>query len=263
MHFAQKLLWYTHHSGSLTQVWQFTFAGSGASKYSTELLELACGFLYEFPPALQNALLNNWLCNFSGLPGCWFAMDLMQEHHIRELKDKSQRSDEDFDSNFFQNVVSRNVRWFTQVRSTVNKAANLQDRSATHSSTKRHGTANRLRTALEREHVHHFVRGRSYGWVVQDDFTAGFNVLPAKLTRFLRQTISDRPGTGLDAPNDSQTAQEEQADLEQVEGEEAEALGEAEDSSMLPTPSMVVDGQLVTGDVADDLLDEDPSFDVV
>ncbi|KAG8722535.1 hypothetical protein FRC09_006111 [Ceratobasidium sp. 395] len=37
--------------------WLFTFTGSGAAKYATELLELSAGFLYEFPPELQEALM--------------------------------------------------------------------------------------------------------------------------------------------------------------------------------------------------------------
>ncbi|KAF8605760.1 hypothetical protein BDV93DRAFT_438162, partial [Ceratobasidium sp. AG-I] len=236
-------------------VWQFTFAGSGASKYMTELLELACGFLYEFPPALQRALMNNWLCNFSGLPGCWFPMDLMQEHHIRELKDKSQRSDKDFDSRFFQDVVSRNVCWFTRIRSIINKAAKLQDRSSTHGSTKRQGTANQLRRALERERIHYFVRGRSHGWAVQDDSVEGFNVLPPKITRFLRQTMPRGPSADCEVLESQESAQEEYKSPGHIAPEEAEDLGEPDGTNALPAPAMVVAGQFVVGEPADDALD--------
>ncbi|QRW11529.1 transmembrane protein [Ceratobasidium sp. AG-Ba] len=121
------------------KVWLFTFTGSKASKYATELLELACGFIYEFPPELKNTLMKNWLCNITGLPGCWFLMDLMQEHNILKLKTKSQRRDEDFDGPFFQDVVSRNVQWFRRMKSVVNEAVHLQDRSNSHGSAKQQG----------------------------------------------------------------------------------------------------------------------------
>ncbi|KAG8723858.1 hypothetical protein FRC09_001437 [Ceratobasidium sp. 395] len=224
-------------------VWLLTFTGSKASKYATELLELACGFLYEFPPELQNALKNNWLCNLSGLPGCWFAMDLMQEHNIRELKTKSQRRDEDFDGSFFQDVVSRNVRWFGRIRSVVNEAVHLQDRSNAHGSAKRQGTAAQLRSVLERERIHCFKPGRTFGWVAKDNLMDGYELLPSKLTRFLRQSLD--PSLPLDedaAPNEPQPLTDAPSD----------------DVEELPMPSMVIAGRFVAGDTPEELQsDED------
>ncbi|KAF7334169.1 hypothetical protein MVEN_02323000 [Mycena venus] len=43
--------------------------------------ELACNFLYEFPLALRNAILNNYLVNTTGLLGHWLELDLLQEHY--------------------------------------------------------------------------------------------------------------------------------------------------------------------------------------
>ncbi|KIP02292.1 hypothetical protein PHLGIDRAFT_79355, partial [Phlebiopsis gigantea 11061_1 CR5-6] len=50
------------------------------SKYTNELLELACNFEFEYSASLKEGILNNWLCNLTGNEGCWFPMDLMQEH---------------------------------------------------------------------------------------------------------------------------------------------------------------------------------------
>ncbi|KAJ7835627.1 hypothetical protein B0H13DRAFT_1913496 [Mycena leptocephala] len=44
-------------------VLRFSFWGAGATNYGNEMLEMACNFLYEFPPALQDAVLNNYLVN--------------------------------------------------------------------------------------------------------------------------------------------------------------------------------------------------------
>ncbi|KAG9090825.1 hypothetical protein FRC06_000864 [Ceratobasidium sp. 370] len=236
--------------------WQFTFTGSGACKYATELLELACGFLYEFPPALQDALKDNWLCNLSGLPGCWFPMDLMQEHNIRELKEKSQRRDQDFDGEFFKNIISRNVRWFTQIKSVVNKSVGLQNRSSAHGSAKRRGTAEQLRTALERNRTHYFVPGRSYGWVAQDDFMVGYAHLPDKLARFLHQSVAADPSDSQEVPK-GMTENVGGGDAEQEIGPMPNELEELADQDMPPLPAMVVEGRFIAGDAPDNELGDE------
>ncbi|KAG8793903.1 hypothetical protein FRC12_001205 [Ceratobasidium sp. 428] len=220
--------------------WQFTFVGGvKGSKYATELLTLSAEFLYEFPPSLQEAVMNNWLCNLSGLPGCWFPMDLMQEHHIRELKTKSQRRDEDFSGEFFQDVVARNVRWFSDIQSAVNLAVGLQDRSAHHSNTKRDGAANRLRIALEQGRIHTFMPGRSHGWVAKDNFVDGIERMPHKLARFLRRSANGHLGVD---PDDMDTVGDEMDEFQSTDVQE-------DMFSQPPLPPMVIDGQLVPGDM--------------
>src|SRR5882724_6138933 len=97
-----------------TKVWTFTFTGSGKNKYSNELLELTCNFEFEYTPALQELVKNNWLCNLSGIEGCWFGLDLLQEKNIKRLKKMAQRRDADFGGSFFQEIVALNVRAFIQ-----------------------------------------------------------------------------------------------------------------------------------------------------
>ncbi|KAI0681879.1 hypothetical protein BC835DRAFT_1248953, partial [Cytidiella melzeri] len=67
-------------------VWTFTFCRCGKSKYTNELLELACNFEYKYSDELKQAVLNDWLCNLTGHKGRWFPMDLMMEHNINLLK---------------------------------------------------------------------------------------------------------------------------------------------------------------------------------
>jgi hypothetical protein len=165
-------------------------------------------------------------------------MDLMQEHHIRELKDKSQRRDEDFDGDFFQKVVSQNVRWFTRARSLVNKAVDLDNRTTSHGRAKRAGTANRLKSSLSSEQAHTFVPGRSYGWIARDDLIAGQRTMPQKIDNFIRRTTRDNP-------QDTETSGAEEGPPEEQE--------DPEGSFNVPAPSMVIAGQFIPGDIPDDL----------
>ncbi|KAG8711444.1 hypothetical protein FRC08_015873 [Ceratobasidium sp. 394] len=214
--------------------WLFSFAGSSKSKYTNELLELACGFLFEFPERLQTALKNNWLCNFSGLQGCWMPFDLMQEHHNRDLKQKVQRRDEDFEGTFFQTVVSRNIRYFMRTRSAVNKSLGLHPTSS-HGSRKNSATLDHLLSSLANERVHSFVEGRTYGYAARDDLAQGRRLMPAKVAAFLHRTA--RPGHVGSAP----------LDVDDDVGD-----GEPQDTSFEPPrPAMLIDGQLVTGDEQD------------
>ncbi|KAH7325535.1 hypothetical protein B0J17DRAFT_534562, partial [Rhizoctonia solani] len=62
------------------KVLRFAFWGGGARNYGNELLELACSQFYEYPAALNSALMNYYLVNPSGLPGHFHECDLLQEH---------------------------------------------------------------------------------------------------------------------------------------------------------------------------------------
>ncbi|QRV85551.1 hypothetical protein RhiJN_27619 [Ceratobasidium sp. AG-Ba] len=192
--------------------------------------------------------MNNWLCNFSGFAGCWFPMDLMQEHNIRELKNKSQRRDEDFEGSFFQKVVSRNTRWLTQIRLTINREVKLEDRSTLHGRAKRSSTLNRLRTMLSTEEVHAFSPGRSFGWLAQDDLTVGRGLMPAKVSLFLRRMLATDPDVPILHVPDNE------AESDKLDADENHEIEEPFDA---PLPPMVMDGQLVLGEDLDEpTLDE-------
>ncbi|KAG8734623.1 hypothetical protein FRC12_018452 [Ceratobasidium sp. 428] len=196
--------------------------------------------------------MDNWLCNLSGLPGCWFPMDLMQEHSIRELKEKSQRRDEDFEADFFQDVISRNVSRFAEIKSIINKSVGLQNRSAAHGSKKSLATATQLRKALETGRTHYFIAGRSYGWCAQDDFGAGFEKLPLKVTQFLRNTcviVGDIPAS---APDNLPTEPTDQGNKGGDEPESEEDLSDELGDLDLPAPVMLVDGRVVIEAAEDD-----------
>ncbi|KAI0702349.1 hypothetical protein BC835DRAFT_1303523 [Cytidiella melzeri] len=104
-------------------VWTFTFCGCGKSKYTNELLELACNFEYEYSDELKQAVLNNWLCNLTGHKGRWFPMDLMMEHNINLLKRMSGQPNTPFGAQFLKEVISLNIRYFLDVKESLHTAA--------------------------------------------------------------------------------------------------------------------------------------------
>ncbi|KAG8700275.1 hypothetical protein FRC09_006067 [Ceratobasidium sp. 395] len=213
-------------------VWQFTFVGSNKSKYANELLNLACNFFFEFPDALQTAIKENWLCNLSGLQGCWMPMDLMQEHHICELKRKVQRRDEDFEGAFFQTVVSRNIRWFAHTRSAVRSSVDLKNATSSHGALKDPATHDRLLRSLSDERIHTFTPGRSFGYRSRDDLLQGRRSMPDKVKHFIRRTMH-QAGAGMASTSLEDT----------VEGDET-----IDNDYEPPVPAMVIDGQLIPGD---------------
>ncbi|CCO36908.1 hypothetical protein BN14_11055 [Rhizoctonia solani AG-1 IB] len=231
------------------QVWLFTFAGSGSSKYTNELLELSAGFIYEFPEELQKAIMNNWLCNFSGNQGSWMPMDLMQEHHIRDLKDKSQHRDQDFEGEFFKKILSRNTRSFAQVRSTMNQALHLKDLSGRHGEAKHLSTRRKLLSTLEAQRIHVLVPGRDYGWKAQDDLMAGKQAMATKVSNFVK-----RPSSSHNSVTQLETSQNDETLEESNNGQnENEGL-----PIIAGAPPVVIDGQLVF-----DYEEEDAAFDQV
>ncbi|KAI0700077.1 hypothetical protein BC835DRAFT_1304258 [Cytidiella melzeri] len=100
-------------------VWVFTFCGSGRSKYTNELLEVACNLEYEYSNELKTAIMNNWLCNLTGDEGHWFPMDLMQEHNINLLKSMSGSRSSPFADPFFKEVISLNIRNFLDIKESL------------------------------------------------------------------------------------------------------------------------------------------------
>jgi hypothetical protein len=48
--------------------------------------------------------------NLTGIEGCWFLMDLMEEHNIKEFKRLAEHQDATFSGEFFQEVVAMNIR---------------------------------------------------------------------------------------------------------------------------------------------------------
>ncbi|KAJ8473854.1 hypothetical protein ONZ45_g16144 [Pleurotus djamor] len=94
---------------------RFFFWGSGSTNYGNELLELACSFMYEYPPALITAIMNNCLVNPSGKVGHFQELDFLQEHFNRFIRTMYNSRNLDFDSSFIQEIAL-NINGFSQMR---------------------------------------------------------------------------------------------------------------------------------------------------
>ncbi|TFY76680.1 hypothetical protein EWM64_g7330 [Hericium alpestre] len=189
-------------------VWVFTFAGSGRHKYTNELLELTCNFEFEYSPELCKAILNNWLCNLSGIDGCWFPMDLLMEKLIRQLKKMSERSDATFGGKFYRDVVSRNVRALLDTMAAMLEAIGLAEHGGTH-------------------------HRRTLGHVARDDWAAGDIRLGdgKRIKEYIERTLRDAGNIHGD--------EESSAKLEH---------DEYDPEQLILLPNMLINGELVAGD---------------
>ena len=160
----------------LSQVWTFTFCGSGRSKYTNELLEVACNFEYEYSEHLRNGTMKNWLCNLTRRDGCWFPMDLMQEHGIRQLKAMTPKAQDDpFGNDHFKNIVSWNIGNFVDVKASMRTNVGLGQKSGAHRRKKQTLALKRLRERMSESQLHKFVRGRLQEHQAENNFANGYH----------------------------------------------------------------------------------------
>ncbi|KZV59150.1 hypothetical protein PENSPDRAFT_595952 [Peniophora sp. CONT] len=170
-------------------IWVFTFAGSGKTKYTNELLELACNFEFEFTPQLKAIILDNWLVNITGWPGHWFPGDLLVEKHIKQLKKLAQRSDKTFGSFFFRRVVALNVRHLIDGTARLRAAVGLRPRTQLHRRKQQDTAMNELQRKFNEHKTHLFRPGRAYGFRAADNLAVGFNKLAADDEKRIRDFI--------------------------------------------------------------------------
>jgi hypothetical protein len=93
---------------------------------------LACNFEYEYSQELQELILNNWLVNLSGIEGCWFLMDLMEEHNIKQLKKLAECCDTTFSGQFFQDVIAMNICALLKANDSIQGAVCLGHQGGSH-----------------------------------------------------------------------------------------------------------------------------------
>jgi hypothetical protein len=93
---------------------------------------LACNFESEYSQELQELILNNWLVNLSGIESCWFLMDLMEEHNIKQLKKLAEHRDATFSGEFFQDVIAMNIRALLKANESIQEAVRLGHQGGLH-----------------------------------------------------------------------------------------------------------------------------------
>ncbi|CAK5272580.1 unnamed protein product [Mycena citricolor] len=170
------------------KVLQFSFWGAGSTNYGNELLELACNFLYEFPPELMEAVLNNYLVNTLGLPGHWLELDLLQEHHNFWIKRLFNSKSQDFDSKHLSEAVSLNIHGFSELRKSFPETFGLKPNSGIHAKSDTSSDINALGFHYQADNILRYIPGRN-GHVVPNEFIVGRQILAGgKLAEFLERT---------------------------------------------------------------------------
>ncbi|GBE85253.1 hypothetical protein SCP_0704400 [Sparassis crispa] len=223
---------------NVMSVWTFTFAGSGKSKYTNELLELTCNFEFEYSDELKKAILNNWLCNLSGIEGCWFPMDLMQEKNIKQLKKMSQRADVTFGGPFFRDVIALNIRAFLESMASMKAGVRLLDHGGSHRRDQKEAAMKELARHIAEQGLHRFRVGRTSTHAAQDDFEVGYQRLVdgKRIKDFVARTLRDAGAIHGDEDLDTNAV-----------ASNPDITSGREDSDIPSLPSVLVNGQLIHG----------------
>jgi hypothetical protein len=173
---------------------------------------------------------NNLLCNLSGIEGCWFGLDLLQEKNIKRLKKMAQRRDADFGGSFFQEIVALNVRAFIQATDSMNTAVCLTQKGGAHRRTKKMAAMKELATSMQNQQLHRFCEGRTWGYEASDDFEKGYSLLIKKIPEFISRTLKDAGAIHADGDVDPDMP---------------------DNSDDAPMPNMMLHGSLMAGDEID------------
>ncbi|KAG8780720.1 hypothetical protein FRC12_022648 [Ceratobasidium sp. 428] len=199
---------------------RFSFWGSGAKNYGSEMLELASGFLYEFPSKLKEALLNNWLVNPSGLPGHWQECDFFQEHSNKAIKVVFNSKNSEWDSRFLRHAVSVNIGGLSRLRANMLQFLGLRSPGSGRARPDYSADINVLASHYLREQAFTLQLGRRQDVLAPDMFGNGIDKLDSgALKKFLSRTTVIRGGRS-EAPvaDTSEDTQDENVDIELNEG---------------------------------------------
>jgi hypothetical protein len=119
-------------------------------------------------------------------------MDQMQEHNIKLLKKASQRRDTSFSDNFYQNIVSYNIRAFAKASETMKSTVGVRKTGGRHKWQRKEAVLKELANTMKEQQFHKFRGGRDFGRAANDDFTAGYVKLSGgKVNDFIKRTLAD------------------------------------------------------------------------
>ncbi|KAG9089021.1 hypothetical protein FS749_001680 [Ceratobasidium sp. UAMH 11750] len=218
----------------MIKLFWFLFWGSGAPNYGNELLELASNFLYEYPDALKETVLNNYLVNPSGLPGRWQECDFFQEHSNKAIKTVFNPKNSDWDSHFLRSSVSVNIGGLARLRDAMIEFLGLGKVGRGRSRPDLTADINVLASHYLEAHMFEFSPGRRQEYVSPDMFEDGLNKLEhGALKSFLERTAVSRAGQ----------AYEETGDVEETE----------ENIEIPDRPLIMEDGDLIQGEPNEDM----------
>lgn len=179
----------------------FIFPAAGATNYTTEALEHACHFFYEFPEKLKLAVMNNYLVNPTGLIFGWYEHDLLQEHHNFWIKRVFNIKNLTFDSVFLRDTVALNIRKFGDLRERFYGMLGLGQRRSTRVKAQVEADIKVLASTFIQSKSHTFHSGRTQPFTTMDAISVGINKLSnGVLSSFLNRPTVDADTTFVGEP---------------------------------------------------------------
>ncbi|EGO05001.1 hypothetical protein SERLA73DRAFT_149293 [Serpula lacrymans var. lacrymans S7.3] len=152
-------------------------------------LKFFCNFKWEFSPALVLAIFSNWLVNMYGLPGRFIELNLLQEHSNFWLEEIVQHKRKEFDDPYYCWVISMHVLFFLHLKEEMEGMVLLQPWTKSHGT---RGDKNELQVIMKKlwkEEVHRRRPGQDLGFLAQDDFDVGLDLMQnGKLQNLITRT---------------------------------------------------------------------------
>ncbi|KAJ6631592.1 hypothetical protein B0H10DRAFT_1938439 [Mycena sp. CBHHK59/15] len=174
----------------------FTFSGSTHTNYMAYLLETICNLELESSPGLREALLLCLLINLTGLLGHFEEGDYVVEFFNRLLEDIVQHKNAQFDNNFIQNVVSRNLRHIAELKLAWCTGTGMAKKSHTHTDPHANPEMRILLKLYRTEELHSRRLGRQIDDRDTDDFAKGVKKLRnGGLKKFIQKSLRTRQTT--------------------------------------------------------------------
>ncbi|KAG8704961.1 hypothetical protein FRC09_003232 [Ceratobasidium sp. 395] len=219
---------------------RFSFWGSGAKNYGSEILELASGFLYEFPSKLKEVLLNNWLVNPSGLPRHWQECNFFQEHSNKAIKVVFNLMNLQWDSRFLRHAVSVNIGGLSRLRANMLQFLGLRSPGSGRARPDYSANLNVLASHYLQEQAFALQLARRQDVLASDMFGDGIDKLDSgALKKFLSRTVVTRAGQTKAPVADADKDTGNEMDVELNEGQ--------------LRPLVMEGGELIEGGLGDDI----------
>ncbi|KAG8729333.1 hypothetical protein FRC11_009015, partial [Ceratobasidium sp. 423] len=247
----------TGHVLEIIKPLRFSFWGSSAYNYGSELLELACGFMHEYSPELRQAILNNYLVNPSGHTGRWQECDFFQEHSNKAIKSVFNTKNAEWDSRFMRDAVSVNISNLARLPSLIIKYLGLGRVGSGRSHPDYTADINTLASHYLREKAFQSCSGRRQEILAVNMFDQGVNKLQSgALKDFLKRTAMSQAsrsathalGNSMNSTSAAEIAAENDEGNHSGESESMLGLGDED----LPVRPLIFDGGLLAEEASDE-----------
>ncbi|THH23068.1 hypothetical protein EUX98_g8113 [Antrodiella citrinella] len=191
--------------------WVAVFKTVGKHKYATELITIMNNLKYVFPPRMAYAFLMNWLCNPTGKPDGFRAIDWVVE--LMNLFTKVVYGSSGYTRTLLLIIKqSPLIETFRKIHTLMQDNFHLLHRSVRHAPPNIQNTITALRELLEKTNGHLFSPDRIEGLTVSlmDHYSDGMYKLQTT-------PIGKKGGLVIDGEADEEMGIEEELDIDDLE----------------------------------------------